>query len=229
MAFILALLAGIISYLLGSISFAIIFTGLFSKKDVRKYGSGNAGMTNVMRVSGVLPGALTFICDVLKGFLGAFIGWQIFSYCYSLMQIDLFLPIYGSYFCAIACMLGHAFPIFFEFKGGKSVSVCLGVMFVCNWPAAVIAIFVFALILLVTKIVSISSMIAVASMLVTVPNFMMNSNTAFLLGGKAGLNVIILIFNIIMVSLVTIMHKDNIKRLKKGTEKSIFKKRDKNV
>ena len=228
MEFLLAILAGVISYLFGSVSFAVVFSKLFANKDVRKYGSHNAGMTNVVRVFGVLPGIFTFLFDTLKGFLAVVIGWNIFSYCHALNSSDMFLPLYGGYFCAVLAMLGHVFPIFFNFKGGKAVTVCLGVMFACNWYAAVIAIFVFILLILVTNMVSISSMTAVASMLVTVPNFRMSSTEIFVRGGNAGINAVILIFNLIMVSLVIIVHRENIKRIINKTENKVFKKRDKN-
>ena len=231
MEFLFALLAILIAYLLGSINFAIIFSKIFIHKDVRDYGSHNAGMTNTMRVAGVLPGALTFIFDVLKGVAAAYIGFLIFKHCYSLTESQMFLPIYGGYLCAVFCMIGHCLPVFFQFKGGKAVATCLGVMIVCNFPAASIAVFVFALLILSSRMVSLSSIIAVASMLVTVPNYQMSGILPFTLNinGPIGANFIILIFNLIMVFLVVIKHKENIDRMLKGTERKVsFKKENKN-
>lgn len=231
MEFLFALLAILIAYLLGSINFAIIFSKIFVHKDVRDYGSHNAGMTNTMRVAGVLPGALTFIFDVLKGVAAAYIGFLVFKHCYSLTESQMFLPIYGGYLCAVFCMLGHCLPVFFQFKGGKAVATCLGVMIVCNFPAAIIAVFIFALLILSSRMVSLSSIIAVASMLVTVPNYQMSGILPFTLNinGPIGANFIILIFNLIMVFLVVIKHKENIDRMLKGTERKVsFKKENKN-
>ena len=231
MEFLFALLAILIAYLLGSINFAIIFSKIFVHKDVRDYGSHNAGMTNTMRVAGVLPGALTFIFDVLKGVAAAYIGFLIFKHCYSLTESQMFLPIYGGYLCAVFCMIGHCLPVFFQFKGGKAVATCLGVMIVCNFPAAIIAVFVFALLILSSRMVSLSSIIAVASMLVTVPNYQMSGILPFTLNinGPIGANFVILIFNLIMVFLVVIKHKENIDRMLKGTERKVsFKKENKN-
>ena len=231
MEFLFAILAAIVAYLLGSINFAIIFSKIFVNKDVRDFGSHNAGMTNTMRVAGVLPGALTFIFDVLKGIAAAYVGFIVFKYCYTLNPNQMFLPIYGGYLSAVACMLGHCFPIFFGFKGGKAVATCLGVMLVCNFPAAIIAIVVFLLLLLSSRIVSLSSIIAVASMLVTVPNYQMSGVLPFVLNanGPIGANFVILIFNLIMVILVTVKHKENISRMLKGTERKVsFKKENKN-
>ena len=231
MEFLFALLAILIAYLLGSINFAIIFSKIFIHKDVRDYGSHNAGMTNTMRVAGVLPGALTFIFDVLKGVAAAYIGFLIFKHCYSLTESQMFLPIYGGYLCAVFCMLGHCLPVFFQFKGGKAVATCLGVMIVCNFPAAIVAVFVFALLIVSSRMVSLSSIIAVASMLVTVPTYQMSGILPFTLNidGPIGANFIILIFNLIMVFLVVIKHKENIDRMLKGTERKVsFKKENKN-
>lgn len=231
MEFLFALLAILIAYLLGSINFAIIFSKIFVHKDVRDYGSHNAGMTNTMRVAGVLPGALTFIFDVLKGVAAAYIGFLVFKHCYSLTESQMFLPIYGGYLCAVFCMIGHCLPVFFQFKGGKAVATCLGVMIVCNFPAAIIAVFVFALLIVSSRMVSLSSIIAVASMLVTVPTYQMSGILPFTLNidGPIGANFIILIFNLIMVFLVVIKHKENIDRMLKGTERKVsFKKENKN-
>lgn len=228
MEFLFGILAGIISYLLGSVNFAIIFSKIFVNKDVRDYGSHNAGMTNTLRVAGVLPGILTFLFDVLKGVGAVYIGWLIFEYCYSINPIPLFMPLYGGYFCAVLCMIGHVFPIFFQFKGGKAVATCLGVMIVCNYPAAIIAVFVFVGLLLITRMVSLSSMVAVASMLVTVPNFVMSGLKVFTLNlnGPVGMNAVILAFNLIMVFLVVVKHKENIERIKNGTERKVFSKKE---
>ena len=153
---VLALVAGIIiSYLLGSVSFAVVFSWAFSHKDVRNYGSGNAGMTNVLRSVGVLPGVLTFACDFLKGIVAVLIGRYLIYFFVG--PVGVIIPEYTAFFCGMACQLGHIFPIFYSFRGGKSVSTSVAVLFMIDWRAGLIAIGTFIILLLITKIVSASS------------------------------------------------------------------------
>lgn len=202
-----------IAYFLGSINFAVIFANAFLKKDVRELGSGNAGTTNVMRTAGFLPGALTFVCDALKGFAACFIGKMLFIHAYP----DTIPWIYVAYMCGVACMLGHVFPIFFGFKGGKGVATSVGIFAVCCPIAIVIGLTVFALMVLLTKIVSLSSLIAtvtVISLSIVFYNF--DANIA-----------LPAVLSISMGAIVFLKHKDNIKRLVKGEEKKITVRRKK--
>ena len=138
MVYILA--AVITSYLLGSISFGVIFSKLFAKKDVREYGSGSAGMTNVMRAIGLLPGVLTFVFDAFKGFAACYLAkYTFFPLANYFSNGEWYTePIYGAYLCGLVCMLGHMFPLFFRFKGGKGVATSVGIFAVCC-PWAIIA------------------------------------------------------------------------------------------
>lgn len=208
-----ALAAVIIAYLLGSINFAVIFANIFLKKDVRELGSGNAGTTNVMRTAGFLPGALTFICDVLKGFAACFIGKAIFIYAYP----DTLPWIYVAYMCGVACMLGHVFPIFFRFKGGKGVATSVGIFAVCCPIAIVIGLTVFALMTLITRIVSLSSLVATVTVI---------SLSIVFYNSEANI-VMPALLSITMGLIVFLKHKDNIKRLAKGEEKKISVRRKK--
>ena len=205
--------AVVIAYFLGSINFAVIFANAFLKKDVRELGSGNAGTTNVMRTAGFLPGALTFVCDALKGFAACFIGKMLFIHAYP----DTIPWIYVAYMCGVACMLGHIFPIFFGFKGGKGVATSVGIFAVCCPIAIVIGLTDFALMVLLTKIVSLSSLIAtvtVISLSIVFYNF--DANIA-----------LPAVLSISMGAIVFLKHKDNIKRLVKGEEKKITVRRKK--
>lgn len=205
--------AVIIAYLLGSINFAVIFANIFLKKDVRELGSGNAGTTNVMRTAGFLPGALTFICDVLKGFAACFIGKMLFIYAFP----DTIPWIYVAYMCGVACMLGHVFPIFFRFKGGKGVATSVGIFAVCCPIAIIIGLTVFALGVLITRIVSLSSLIATVTVI-----------SLSLVFYDSEANIIIpALLSITMGVTVFLKHKDNIKRLVKGEEKKITVRRKK--
>lgn len=211
-----AVLSVVIAYLLGSISFAIVISKLFMKKDVREMGSGNAGTTNVLRTGGFKLGAITFLGDVLKGFLSCLIGKNVFK---AVFENGDEWAVYGAFICGIACMLGHVFPIFFQFKGGKGIATSVGIFFVCCWPAILIGLAVFALGVWITKIVSISSMLsAVTVVIFTMVFSYINAPALFwpqvLLAS-------------LMCILVFIKHSENIKRLLNGTEKKLTIRKDK--
>lgn len=205
-----AVLTVILAYLLGSISFAVVFSKIFMKKDVRELGSGNAGTTNVMRTGGVKLGALTFLCDVLKGFVACLIGKVVFATAF---EKDAKWAVYGAFICGIACMLGHVFPVFFNFKGGKGIATSVGIFAVCCWPAIIIGLAVFALGVLITKIVSLSS-IAAAITVVSCTMLFHHINDPALFWPQA-------LLAIAMGILVIAKHFENIKRLINGTEKKL--------
>ncbi len=211
-----AVLTVILAYLLGSISFAIIFSKIFMKKDVRELGSGNAGTTNIMRTGGAKLGALTFLCDVLKGFVACLLGKLVFKYVFE--NGDEW-AVYGAFLCGLACMLGHVFPIFFQFKGGKGIATSVGIFAICCYPAIIIGLIVFALGVYFTKIVSISSIAAA----VTVVSFTM----VFHFINKPALFWPQAILAILMGILVIVKHGENIKRLINGTEKKLTIGKDK--
>jgi len=211
--FMTALITVIAAYLIGSINFAVIFSKAFDKIDVREIGSGNAGATNVLRSSGALPGALTFICDLLKAVAASGLGHIIFSYIYSQTSNSLYVPIYGAYLCGVACMVGHVYPLFFDFRGGKGVAVGAGVFFVCSPYAILIGLAVFAIVLLFTRIVSLSSL---AGTFVTVM-FGIVFNTK-------GDDVLLwpqIVMALTMGIIIFLKHSSNIKRLINGEERKI--------
>lgn len=210
-----AVLSVILAYLLGSISFAIIFSKIFMKKDVRELGSGNAGTTNVMRVGGFKLGALTFLGDVLKGFVACLIGKLVFLNALA----DEKWAIYGAFLCGLACMLGHVFPVFFQFKGGKGIATSVGIFAICCWPAILIGLAVFALGVLITKIVSISSIAAAITVVFGTMIFHFINEPA-LFWPQAVLAAV-------MGVLVIAKHSENIKRLINGTEKKLTIRKDK--
>lgn len=214
----LVVIAALQAYVLGSINFAVIFTNMFTKKDVRDFGSGNAGMTNVLRVAGPLPGILTFICDAAKGAVACAIGrYVIFDYLANnyAERAEWYLPIYGALFCGIFCMLGHVFPAFFQFKGGKAVAVSVGIFAIVDWRCIALALSVFVIVLLVSRIISISSLTATISMPVWIIVFQRNT------GEKIWVSTAL---TFVMVLIIYLKHLENIKRLIKGQEKPIFGK-----
>ena len=210
-----ALITIIAAYLIGSINFAVIFAKVFLKKDVRELGSGNAGATNVMRNAGFLPGALTFVCDALKGFVASFLGLKMFEYISHYEDGDWARGIYGALICGVACMLGHVFPIFFGFKGGKGVATSVGIFAVCNPLAITLGLIAFAIVLATTKLVSLSSL--VATVIVVILSIALGDFVYADLLPQA-------ILIIIMGAIVFLKHKSNIERLIAGTESKIGKK-----
>ena len=193
----------IAAYFIGSVNFAVIFARAFLKKDVRNLGSGNAGATNVMRTAGFLPGILTFVCDALKGFLASYLGKLVFGLVMS-SGIDWLNPIYGAYLCGIACMLGHVFPIFFQFKGGKGAATSVGIYAVCCPLAIILGLCAFALVLL-------GSLAAALTVVVLSIVFFAGEGNIFVVAA----------LSITMGIIVFAKHKDNIKRLVHGEEKKL--------
>ncbi len=196
---------GIIAYLIGSISFSVIFTKKFAGFDVRDKGSKNAGSTNVLRTAGKGVALLTLICDILKGVVAIYIA-KFIGDISDFEHIEILVQI-----AAIFVVIGHTFPIFFGFRGGKGVATSLGVLFVINWQIALICL-VFALILMVlTRIVSIGSI--AAAILFPVLTLFISEN--YIEPGDYK------IFGIILALIVCFNHRSNISRLMKGKENSL--------
>lgn len=208
---VLAVLAPVAAYLIGSISFAVIFTKIFSKTDVREHGSGNAGTTNVLRVAGKTAGILTFLCDALKGTAAALLGMLVYKYVFPDSQTAV---MYGKYICGIACMVGHAFPVWFGFKGGKCAATSVGIFAVCCPWSIVAGLIGYCINMLVTRIVSLSTLIAT----VLVVGFSIGING---FNGITNPDYVIIAISLLGGIIVFLRHKDNIKRLIKGEEKKL--------
>ena len=205
----------LLAYLIGSINFAVIFSKAFSKKDIRESGSGNAGATNVLRVNGVLPGILTFVFDALKGFAACIIAKTVFETYISPNCLSVFTePYSAAYMSAVACMLGHIFPIFFKFRGGKGVAICVGIFAVCCPVSIIIGLAVFTVITVVTRYVSLGSLISTL-VVVTLATVFRNADTPLLIQLPSCA---------IMAFLIYYKHLSNIKRLLNGTENKIGSK-----
>lgn len=211
-----AIITVIAAYLIGSINFAVIFSNIFMKQDVRSMGSGNAGATNVLRNGGVLPGVLTFLCDALKGFVASYMGYLIFGYISHFTTWSM--AIYGAYACGTACMLGHVFPIFYQFKGGKGVATSVGIFAVCCPIAIISGLVVFAGVTFISKYVSLASIIATVTVV-----------TLSIIFYDCYASIYVQAFFIIaMGAIVILKHSSNIKRLINGTESKIGRKAKKN-
>ena len=204
------ILIAIIAYLIGSVNFSVIFSKKFAGFDVREKGSGNAGTTNMLRSVGKKAAAITLVCDILKGVVA--IGIAILLGYIPDMNKELLLQIAG-----VAVILGHTFPVFFGFKGGKGVATSLGVLLLSNWQIGLICL-VFALVLMIlTRMVSVGS--CAAAILFPVLTLFINEHYTVLTEGKAG-NVYF-IYSVILAIIVLFNHRENIKRLLNGTENKI--------
>ena len=202
--FFLVLIIIVVGYLIGSFPTAYIMGKIFSRIDIRRRGSGNVGATNVFRVSGVLAGIITLIVDVGKGFLVV----RAVSFC-GLGQLELpYLPL----FAGMAAIIGHNWPVFLKFKGGKGVAATLGVC-LALFPVAVIpVILVWVLTLLFTRYVSLSSVISA----LTLPLFIW-----VCLPRRELSSTLHISYSSILALLILWRHKNNIRRLLERQEKKL--------
>ena len=209
------IIIAIISYLIGSINFSVILSKKIAGFDVREKGSGNAGSTNMLRSVGKGAAALTLICDILKGVVAIGIA-ILFGNMVQDSNKELLLQIAG-----IMVIVGHTYPVFFGFKGGKGVATSLGVLLLSNWQIGLICL-VFALVMMaLTRMVSLGS--CTAAVLFPVLTLFINQHYTVLTEGKSG-NVYF-IYSVILAAIVLFNHRENIKRIYQGTENRLsFKK-----
>lgn len=205
------IVVAIIAYLIGSVSFAIIFGKKFGGIDVRTKGSGNAGSTNVLRTVGKKAALCSVVCDILKGVVAVLIA-VIISKIFKSTDGALLVQI-----AALCVVIGHTFPIFYGFKGGKGVATSLGVLLITNWEVGLVC-FVFAIaIMAVTRMVSLGS-ISAAVLFAVLCLFKLGN---FIVDGNY------LIFGLLLAAFVIFNHRTNIVRIKNGTENKLsFKKKE---
>lgn len=202
------LIVVLVAYLLGSIPSSVWIGKIFYGIDVREHGSGNAGTTNTIRILGYKAGIPVFIIDALKGWFAVFLTKIVFGYFPSIE-----MPEYMSLIAAVAVVLGHIFPVFAGFRGGKGVATLLGVGFGLIPIPALIALGIFMLVLLCFGYVSLASITAA----VTLPFI----TYFFVMPGK----LLLLLLTIAVAIFIPITHRQNIKRLLNGTENKFLKKK----
>lgn len=214
-------LIAVAAYLLGSINWAIIITRWSMRKDIRDMGSGNAGATNVLRSQGVLPAVLTLVGDAGKGILAAFIGGWIMAWLpvgTSVFPMEE-LMLFGRYTAALFVTVGHMFPLFYGFRGGKGVATIGGLIFVLDWRVGLVGVGVFILTVLLSRMVSLGSVLAGASIVVS---------TVLFLGWADDRTVgsVLLLTTLIGVPVILAIakHGGNIRRILAGTERRIGEK-----
>ena len=203
------ILVALISYMLGSIMFSVIFTKKIKGFDVREKGSGNAGSTNVLRTAGKGVAILTLVCDIAKGIVAIL-------FALLMNHIDpVDNPEYLVQVAGIFVALGHTFPIFFKFKGGKGVATSLGVLLLINWKIGLICLVFGVILIALTQMVSLGS-IASAILFPVLTIFI---HECYIVPGNY------IVFSIIIGAFIAYNHRSNIKRLLNGTENKIsFKK-----
>lgn len=197
-----SILSAAAAYLLGSVSFAIVVSKSLYHQDVRQFGSGNAGMTNILRTYGKKAAALTLAGDFLKGVAAVLISRLIFA----AMGVTLFD---GAYVGGLFAILGHLYPVYFGFRGGKGILTSIGIIAVIN-PFVFLGLLIIGLpLIFLTKIVSVGSLAgAVCYPFLTLL-------VDFWQGGVSWLDFS---FSLVIALLVIWMHRSNIKRLLNGTE-----------
>lgn len=199
----------LIGYLLGSLNFGVIISKVFYNDDVRKHGSKGAGMTNMLRTYGKIPAAATFLGDGLKAVLAVYIGALFLGRHNTVFVREgvAYIGYAGMYVGGLASIIGHAFPVYYGFKGGKSVAATF-FMVLCTEPfIALICLAIFIIIVAGTKFVSLGSIMSVV-----VYPLILNRMTGY------GMHNVIAIF---IMLLVVYLHKANITRLVNGVENKI--------
>lgn len=193
----------IFSYLLGSVNFAIILSKSRKQEDVRDYGSGNAGMTNMLRTYGKRLATFTALGDLIKAIAAVLISRYVIFPLFSVGKLD------AGYIAGVAVLIGHIFPIFFNFKGGKGVITSLGVMLSIDPLVFIIVLAITLPLIYFTRIVSIASI--TGAVIYPIITFIYHKYTT----GHW-------VYNVVCTSIISIIvlitHRDNIKRLLSGTE-----------
>jgi len=193
----IALAALGLGYLLGSIPFGVIFTRLSGGGDIRKIGSGNIGATNVLRTGNRWAAAATLLCDGAKGFLAFWIMLGAPHYWYSAL------------IAALGAMLGHLFPFWLRFKGGKGVATFFGILFAMSWIAGLLVAAAWAIAARLWKMSSLSALVAVA----LAPVIMWLLRGSYLAA-----------FTLLLTIIIFLTHRENIARIRAGTEPRIGQK-----
>lgn len=204
--------AVIFSYFLGSLNSAITVVRVWKKVDIRDFGSKNAGLTNTLRVFGKGPALATLLCDLAKGFVAVTLSRVAASVIFDLSDTMVIAYIAGTF-----TMIGHIFPVYYGFKGGKGVLVAATTLLAIDPLTFCIVIPFFAMILYITRYVSVSSILAAIAY--PVSTFITQS-----LRGFSG-RYIDTAFSAVIGLIIIYMHRSNIQRLKNGTENRFsFKK-----
>ena len=198
---------GVVAYLIGSINSSILISKAVMGKDIRESGSGNAGATNMLRTMGKKYAIITLVIDILKG---------VVSLLLAKLAINFGAYEVSMYVAGVAAVVGHNFPVFFGFKGGKGVATSLGVILLLDWKIGLITLVIALAIMAISKYVSLGSVMA-ALVFVIVQIVVMIATDSF--------DITRLVCVVILGGLLIIRHRANIKRLLNGTENKLGSKK----
>lgn len=202
------IIIAIIAYAIGSINFSVLISKKMAGFDVREKGSGNAGTTNMLRSVGKKAAAITLLCDILKGVVAILIAVIAGNIVKNVDRAAL-VQIAG-----ILVVVGHTFPIFFEFKGGKGVATSLGVLMMINWKIGLICLIFAIAIMAFSRMVSMGSIGAA----ILFPVLTLFISTNFIVEASG---IKYFIFSVILAAIVIFNHRENIKRIASGTENKL--------
>ncbi len=217
----IVLILAILSYLIGSINPAIVFTKMVLHKDIRTMGSQNAGFTNVLRCVGKGPAIMTFVFDFVKGIFTSFMGSIVMSAVLADIATDVagyeFVR-YSALICGFFTILGHMFPIFFKFKGGKGVTTAIAVILVTDVRVFICVLMAFLICFMITRIISLSSIVGSITYPVSTFVFLKYITNVEM---PTHYVAICTVFAVLICAMIIIKHKSNIVRILNGTEKKI--------
>ena len=200
----------VIGYLLGAIPSGVIVGKVARGIDVRKYGSGSMGSTNVLRTVGKKAGLIVLLADVFKGAVAVALAWPIFHW----FNAAPGMVEWGRMASGVAAVIGHSWPVYVGFKGGRSINVAVGAIMMMSWYTGLILVPVFFTLIVVTRYVSLSSMLTALVLIIATIPFVIWGNEPFAY----------LVFALVAVPIVIFRHRGNIKRLISKTEPKIGQK-----
>lgn len=215
----------VFAYLLGSVNTAVIVTKFATKgkQDIREMGSGNAGFTNVLRSVGKVPAILTIVFDFLKSVIAVMVGGLLFALVFAGSKDINGIVVIGKYLCGFFCILGHSYPLYFHFKGGKGIVSAAGMMLVADWRVFVIILATFLIVFIFSKIISLASI--TCACLFPVYTLILSLIDYFNFGYTLSYVILCTAAAFMIGLFVVIKHSSNIKRLLAGEEKKITAKK----
>lgn len=221
MVYFICIATALVAYFIGSINTSIILSKKFTGEDIRNSGSGNAGTTNMLRTYGKKLALVTLICDILKGVVPVLLAVLADKFILSGLSSTSAPASYllGSlnYIAGFFAILGHSFPVFFGFKGGKGVATGFGVVLALNWQVGLIALAVAVIIMAFTRYVSLGSIIGAALFPILLLAFSF---------GSGEVDIMSMVFAFAIAALIIVRHRTNIKRLLNGNENKLFIKKN---
>lgn len=210
--------AALVGYILGSVNWAILITRWSVHKDIRSFGSGNAGATNVLRSQGSGAAVLTTVGDLAKSVLATWLGgWLLANVHLADPAFDAqTLTLVGRYIAGLCCIIGHVLPIFHHFRGGKGVLTTLGMFLVADWRVALMCLALFIAIVAVCRLVSLGSVIAIGYG--PLPVLVLHTWV-----DRMSLPMVVFttVVTVAVATIIVVKHAENIKRLAAGKERRI--------